>query len=192
MLDTLLSNLAIDATFTQFAKQTYIEISILLKDTIRDAQLDRWERMTEKDNSCAKRAYQCKAEWGLETALGFLPRTSVRTYLCIRNGAYTIPTTMDTFSCTHCQLPFNPATLDHTLWDCPHTQQHRTQLQADIQHISIAGHNYLLNRAANDKTHFVLGMGARHMTPRTWELAQNICVGFIDNTCRHLVHDTSS
>ena len=185
MLNKILDSMSVASTFKQFAALTYIEATVFIKDVVRSAQLARWERKAGGDATTASRAFRCKPKWGLERTLLFLPGDHVRLYLCIRNGAYKIPSASDGFSCNKC-AESQAATLDHYAWACTSQTENRTQLIATMGNFSIHGQSHLTQATPAQALEFLLGKGGQYMPDTQWELTQNLCVSFIVRTCNDI------
>ena len=154
----------------------YQQASLVLKQACHSKQNSRW---LEGQHGTSPLAYhtRAKGKWGFEDALISHDASEMKSFICLRGGAYTPPATphhpLTPPKCSLC-LEFAPG-LNHVLWQCRHFSKTRSALLASI--LSDI-RTRLLSGSPDSATNVVLG-GGDSLSQSEWISIRSACIRYI-------------
>ena len=154
----------------------YQQASLVLKQACHSKQNSRW---LEGQHGTSPLAYhtRAKGKWGFEDALISHDASEMKSFICLRGGAYTPPATphhpLTPPKCSLC-LEFAPG-LNHVLWQCRHFSKTRSALLASIPSDI---RTRLLSGSPDSATNVVLG-GGDSLSQSEWISIRSACIRYI-------------
>ena len=151
----------------------YQQASLVLKQACHSKQKTRW---LEGQHGTTPLAYhtRAKGKWGFEEALICHDAREVKSFICLRGGAYTPPSTphhpLTPPKCSLC-LEFSPGQ-NHVLWQCRHFIETRSTLLSSIPPDI---RTLLLTGSPDSATNIVLG-GGDSISKSGWISIRSACI----------------
>jgi hypothetical protein len=165
---------------TTFLSIPYLEIKLILKRALFQAQQLRWRSHINTHPTWTHRHFRCKLQWGLDSAVSSLPNDKASAYIFFRLNSHPHLLAASRNVCRTC-AQYAPTT-SHYLWHCPPLSPLRQPLLQTLR--QTLTQTALLALAAmepEDLTDFVLGTGASTTPTKEWTTIVHATAEFIMN-----------